>query len=240
MSARKASWPRFSFLKEDRIKRAFRGAAALALLGACAPAQAPPPEAPPSAQVQSDAPAGAYAIDPSHTDLSFRVSHIGMSMYTARFTGVNAALNFDPAAPETMRVEATIDVRSLTLPAPPAGFVETMLGPEWFDAARFPEITFRSSAVELTGANTARVSGDLTLHGVTRPVTLEVTFNGGYAGHPMERNARIGFSARGSFSRTAFGMGYGVPAAGSTMGVGDTVEVIIEAELTGPAWTPPT
>ncbi len=205
----------------------------LCLLVACAPPAreaAPPVEA----AVVHDAPAGAYTLDPSHADVTFRVSHIGMSMYTARFTKFDAALQFDPANPEAMGVNATIDVRSLTLPAPPAGFTEEMLGPQWFDAARHPQMSFRSTAVERTGSNTARVTGDFTLHGITKPVTLEARFNGGYAGHPMDPHGRIGFSAHGTLKRSDFGIAYGIPPAGSTMGVGDEVTVVIEAEFNGP------
>jgi polyisoprenoid-binding protein YceI len=205
----------------------------LALLAACTPPQqeaAPAPQAP----VAHDAPAGAYKLDAAHADLSFRVNHIGMSMYTARFTRWDAALQFDPARPEAMSVDAAIDVASLTLPSPPAGFTAEMLGPQWFDAARFPQMTFRSTAIERTGADSARVTGELTLHGTTRPATLDVVFNGGYAGHPMDPNARIGFSARGRIKRSEFGIALGVPAPGSDMGVGDEVDILVEAEFTGP------
>jgi len=139
-------------------------------LAACTPAPQPPAQ---SAPVASDAPAGAYRLDRSHADLTFRVNHIGFSMYTGRFTDFDATLQFDPANPSAMRLEASVDVASLTLPAPPEGFVAEMLGPHWFDAAQFPTMTFRSTAVEPTGANTARVTGDLTLHGVTLPLKTE-------------------------------------------------------------------
>lgn len=198
-------------------------------LGACAP---PPPTE--EAAVVHDAPTGEYKIDPTHADLSFRVNHIGMSQYTARFAEFDATLRFDPANPEAMRVEASIDVRSLTLPAPPAGFTEEMLGPQWFDAARYPEMSFRSTSVERTGPNTARITGDFTLHGIIKPVTLEARFNGGYAGYPQDPNARIGFSAHGTLKRSDFGMAIGIPPAGSTMGVGDEVTFAIEAEFSGP------
>lgn len=201
---------------------------ALGLLAACAPA--PPPEV----AVVHDAPAGAYALDLAHADLSFRVNHIGFSMYTARFARWNATLRFDPANPEAMRVNASIDVPSLTLPAPPEGFTETMLGAQWFDAARFPQMSFRSTAIELTGPNAAQVTGDFTLLGITKAVTLEARFNGGYAGHPMDPHGRIGFSAQGTLRRSDFGMAYGIPAPGSTMGVGDEVAFTIEAEFNGP------
>jgi polyisoprenoid-binding protein YceI len=95
-------------------------------------------------------------------------------------------------------------------------------------------MTFRSTQIDSTGPRSLRIHGNLNLHGITRPVILEGTYNGGYAGHSMEPRARIGFSARGSFKRSEFGIAYGVPQPGSTMGVGDDVEVIIEAEFSGP------
>jgi polyisoprenoid-binding protein YceI len=177
-------------------------------------------------------PAGAYAIDKAHTSVTFRVNHLGFSRYTARFGRVDGKLKFNPAAPGAMAVEATIDPRSLELNTPPAGFHEELLGKNWFNAAAFPTITFKSTKVELTGANTAKVTGDFTLHGVTRPVVLDVTYNGGYPPNAMDPGgARVGFSAHGVFKRSAFGMGAGVPAPGSTMGVGDDVEVMIETEF---------
>ena len=113
-------------------------------------------------------------------------------------------------------------------------FDAKIAGPEFFDAAKYPEMTFVSTAVELTGANTADITGDFTLHGVTKPVVLSATFNGGYAGHPMDPHARIGFSAKGQIKRSDFGISAGIPAPGTTMGVSDEVEIIIEAEFNGP------
>ena len=177
-------------------------------------------------------PAGAYVMDKAHTSVTFRVSHLGFSHYTARFATVDGRLKFNPAAPATMAVEATIDPQSLALNTPPAGFHDQLMGKSWFDAAAFPAITFRSTKVALTGPKTAQVTGDLTLHGVTKPVTLDVTYNGGYPPNAMDpAGARIGFSAHGVIKRSAFGMGFGVPAPGSNMGVSDDVEVMIETEF---------
>ena len=79
------------------------------------------------------------------------------------------------------------------------------------------------------------VSGTLTLHGVTRPIVLAATYKGGYAGMPnMDPQARVGFSANSSFKRSDFGITFGVPAPGTTMGVGDLIDFAIEAEFTGP------
>jgi polyisoprenoid-binding protein YceI len=197
-------------------------ALALAIGGAQSAAAA---TAPPSA------PAGAYVADKAHTSVTFRVSHMGFSRYTARFATVAAKLAFDPAHPSAMKVEATIDPRSLALNTPPAGFHDQLMGKNFFDAAKYPAINFRSTKVAVTGANTAKVTGDFTLHGVTKPVTLDVTFNGGYPPNAMDPGGRIGFSAHTIFKRSAFGMGFGVPAPGSNMGVSDDVDVAIETEF---------
>lgn len=211
---------------------------ALALAACGAPSQpaatraAPAPEA----QVESTAPAGAYTLDKAHASLIVRLSHLGYSHFTARFTDWNAALNFDPAAPEHSSINVTIDPRSIASDNPPAGFIDIMRGADFLNAAQFPDISFRSTRVERTGPNTARITGDLTLHGVTRPVTLEARFNGGYAGIArLDPQARLGMSARGSFNRSDFGMSNGLPAPGSNLGVSDAVEVIVETEFNGPA-----
>lgn len=204
---------------------ALAAAKALALVMIASPALAAPGAAP-------QPPAGAYILDKTHTSVTFRVNHLGFSRYTARFSSIDGRLKFDPAAPAAMSVEATIDPLSLELNAPPKGFHDELTGKAWFNAAAFPAITFRSTKVEVTGANTARVTGDFSLHGVTKPVTLEVTYNGGWPPNSFDPGgARIGFSAHGAFKRSAFGMGMGIPAPGSTMGVGDDVEVMIETEF---------
>lgn len=190
------------------------------------------------APAATEAPAGAYRLDRSHASLLFRVNHLGFSRYTARFTRFDAALELDPANPAASSVTATIDATSIETdyPDPSFDFDAQLQDGNWLNAARFPEMTFRSTEVELTGPNSARVTGELALHGITQPVTLAVTFNGGYAGHPLDPfGARIGFSARGALMRSAFGISEGIPPPGSDFGVGDQVEILIEAEFTRPA-----
>ena len=179
-------------------------------------------------------PAGKYTMDKAHTSLIFRVSHMGFSTYTGRFTSVDAKLDFDPARLASSRVTVTIDPRSIDADNAPSGFLEMLSGKDWLDAAKFPEMAFRSKTVEVTGPNTLRVRGELTLHGVTKPVVLNASYNGGYAGHPMDPNARIGFSARGKFQRSEFGVSLGIPEPGTNMGVGNEVEVVLESEFNGP------
>ena len=181
--------------------------------------------------------AGKFRIDLGQTRLTFRVSHLGFSMYTALLRDTDADLDFDPGQPEAMQVSATVQAGSVeTLhPDPALDFNAVLAGADLLDAAQFPKITFGSSAVALTGAATADVTGDLTLHGVTRPVTLAVTCNGGYGNLPLDPgSARIGFSATGMLKRSDFGIGYGIPAPGSAFGVGDEVQIIIETEFTNP------
>lgn len=185
----------------------------------------------------ANVPAGAYTLDRSHASLLFRVNHLGFSNYTARFRRFDAQLQFDPANLAASQVVASVDVNSLETDFPdPAtlDFNATLTGAEWLDAARFPRMEFASRRIATTGANTVRIDGDLTLRGVTRPIVLEARFNGGYAGHPMDPRARIGFSARGTLKRSEFGIAYGIPAPGTTMGVSDEVEIVIEAEFSGP------
>ena len=178
---------------------------------------------------KSDAPAGAYKLDPAHSTVVFRLSHLGFSKYTASFAKLEGRLTYDPAHPDQIQVSAVIDPKSLTLPTPPAGFHDTLTGKDWLDAAKYPTITFRSTKVTPTGANTAKVTGDFTLHGVTKPVVLDATFNGGYAANAYD-GARVGFSGKTTIRRSDYGMGYGIPAPGTNMGVGDELDVSIETE----------
>jgi polyisoprenoid-binding protein YceI len=212
---------------------------AAAALAACSPtertASAPPVTmAEPAKPAPVTAPGGVYKIDPAHTSLTFRVSHIGLSNFTARFNKVAAELNLDTVNPAKSSVTATIDPRSLeTFVREPANFNDEISGKGWLEAGQFPTITFKSTKVETTGPDTARVTGDFTLHGVTKPIVLDVKFNGGYPAGGMDPSgARVGFSATGSFNRADFGIAQGVPAKGSTMGVSDAVQVIIETEFT--------
>ena len=203
--------------------------AALLLVGAA--------QAQPTPEAVGTPPAGAYKLDLAHASLNFRVSHLTFSRWTARFTKFDATLNADPANPAAASITATIDADSLqtNYPLDDFDFDEMLTGPNWLDAEQYPTMTFRSTKVEVAGPKTAKVTGDFTMHGVTKPVTLDVTYNGGYGRHPYDPNSRIGFSAHGWLKRSDFGVSSGIPAPGSIMGVGDDVEIIIEAEFTRPA-----
>lgn len=228
---------------------------ALAALAACSQKAAPPqPQNEPapaaaaaaptepagepsrSAALAPDVPAGEYKMDHAHSTLIFRLSHMGFSNYTARFHRFDAKLQFDPGNLAGTQLTATVDPRSIETdyPDPKYNFNEELAGEHFLDAAKFPEISFRTTQVEDLGNRSLRVHGELTLHGVTKPIVLEATYNGGYAGHPMDPQARVGFSAHGTLRRSDFGISGGIPQVGSNMGVGDQVAIVIESEFNGP------
>jgi len=174
------------------------------------------------------APPGTYAIDGSHTNLSFRVSHLGFSRYTADFDKVDGKLQFDPANPSAMTVEATIDPKSLDLNSPPAGFHDELLGKAWLDATAFPAITFKSTKVEPAGDHRYKLHGDLTMHGVTKPVVLDVEATQQVKG--MRGETRAGARATTKVNRKDFGINWSKTMDGGGVVVGDDVDVTIEVE----------
>jgi polyisoprenoid-binding protein YceI len=191
--------------------------------------------APPAMPAMAAPPAGAYKLDKSHASLVLRANHMGFSTYTTRFSRFDAALTLDPNNLPASKVKTTIDSASFEMDAAPQMCLDIMKGPQMLDTAKFPQIVFESQSVRMTGAKSMQISGTLTLHGVTRPLVLTGTYNGGYAGMPnMDPQARVGFSAHGSFKRSDFGIDFGIPAPGTTMGVGDLIDFSIEAEFTGP------
>lgn len=199
-------------------------------LSQAAESAAPPPMAPTAAP-----PAGAYKLDKSHASLILRASHMGFSTYTTRFSRFDADLTLNPGNLTASKVVTTIDASSFEMDAAPQMCLDIMKGPQMLDTTKFPQIVFKSEKVRMTGPKSMEISGTLTLHGVTRPMVLAATYNGGYAGlRGMDPQARVGFSAHGSFKRSDFGIAYGVPAPGTTMGVGDLIDFSIEAEFTGP------
>lgn len=180
-------------------------------------------------------PAGQYTVDPSHASVEMRVSHMGFSTFTTRFNHFKAALTFDPANIPASKVVTTIETGSIELDSWPQQCVDILKGPQLLNTEKFPQIEFASNRIQMTGPKSMEIHGTLTVLGVSRPVVLESTYNGGYAGMAnMDPNARIGFSAHGTIKRSDFGMSFGVPAPGTSIGVGDSIEVRIEAEFVGP------
>jgi polyisoprenoid-binding protein YceI len=214
--------------------KVWTAAAAALALAACSP---PAPEAPaPAAPVVVDAPSGEYTLDGNHSTVTIRARHFGLAYYTLRFNALSGALNFNKDDPAQSSVTFTVDTTSLDTPyAGDRDFDQELQNSEWLDTAAHPTATFTSTSVEQTGPNAARVSGDLTLHGVTRPAMFDVTYNGSWAQHPAGPPiAGIGFSARGTIKRSEFGINTLIPQGGPANGVTDDTEIVVEAEFNRP------
>jgi polyisoprenoid-binding protein YceI len=200
------------------MRHILAGFAAMALLAA-------------PAFAQGAAPAGAYAVDKTHATIQWQGLHNGLSWYTARFTAFDIQLTFDPADVTKSKVTATIDPKSIEtdfLKTRPADSktdfnAELATGERWFNGNKFPTITFASTAVTKTSANTGKMTGNLTFLGVTKPVTLDVTYNG-FQAKPAPAKTKIGFRAVGTLNKTAWGMPTGGPIA-------DDVKIEINAEF---------
>lgn len=229
------------------MKTLFAGASlALLALVACSPAPAPEAAAP-AASVETAAaptpitisvPAGEYAVDPTHASVTASLQHLGMSYYTIRFRTYDATVTFDPANISASKVTATVKPSDIIVGYPAdykAGHPQSKFATweedlanstNFLDAGQFPTATFVSTAVEPSGERSAKVTGDLTLKGVTKPVTLDVTFAGEMASHPFAKAPAIGFSAVGTFKRSDFGLS-GLPVEVA----GDDITLRIEGDF---------
>ncbi|MBS3961392.1 MAG: polyisoprenoid-binding protein [Sandarakinorhabdus sp.] len=171
-------------------------------------------------------PAGVYELDKTHASLTWQIRHLGLSNYTARFASYDATINLDPADPTRSSVSVTIDPRSVRtdFPFPEKENFDAVIAERFLRAGAHPTITFRSTGLKATGATTGKLTGDLTLMGITRPVTLDVTLNGAIE-HPFRKIPALGFSATGTFKRSDFG-------SKELQGpIGDEIRLIIEAEF---------
>jgi polyisoprenoid-binding protein YceI len=178
----------------------------------------------------SAAPAGVYKNDESHAYITYSYDHQGYSRPWLRWRKWDASLNWNPAAPEQSTISVTIDATSADSGVDK--FDEHLRSADFFDVAQFPTIAFNSTALSLTGGSTGKLTGDLTIKGVTKPVTLDVKINKA-AFEERWGVYKLGFSANGAVKRSDFGVDRYVPF------VGDDVTVVIEAEFMMPKETPP-
>ncbi|MCX7034775.1 MAG: YceI family protein [Arenimonas sp.] len=162
-----------------------------------------------------------YDIDPTHTQVQFTYNHLGFSNITGRFDEVTGEFLFDAADPTQSSVSITIPVSSISTGV--AKLDEHLLKADFFDAAQFPTATFKSTGVTAAGEGKLAVAGDLTIHGVTRPVVLDVTING-IGEHPMRKVPAAGFDASARIKRSDFGVGAYVPAVSDEVTLSITVE----------------
>ncbi len=193
----------------------FLAAAALAAVLAAPAAAQSPADADPAA-VQG----GGYVVEPAHTRITFAVSHMGFTTWYGDFTQAAGVLTVQAGAPAADKVDVTVQTASVSTTN--AKLDGELRDPTWLDAAKFPTITFRSTRVTPTGPGRADVTGDFTLHGVTRPLTLHATFNGAGT-NPLSKAYTVGFQGTGALRRSDFGVTKYVPL------VGDEVQVTISA-----------
>jgi polyisoprenoid-binding protein YceI len=162
-----------------------------------------------------------YIIDKPHTQIIFAASHLGLTTSYGKFLDYEGHIIFDRGEPAKSSVEVTIKAASLDLGD--EKWNAHMKNADFFDVEKYPTVTFKSTGIQVTGENTANITGDLTMRGVTRPVTLAVTHNKS-GKFPMNERMETGFSATTMLKRSEFGMTYGLPM------VPDEVKIILEVE----------
>ncbi|GGB15719.1 polyisoprenoid-binding protein [Sphingomonas metalli] len=195
--------------------------AAALLAAAAAPVLAQAPGLPGSSD-RSVVKAGTYQVDPAHTQVTWTVNHMGFSMLSGQFGAGSGSITLDPAKPAATKVDVTFPVDQLSVTAAP--FANHLKSKDFFDVANNPTARFVSTQVTPMGDHWM-MNGNLTLKGVTKPVSLTVRFVGAGT-NPMSKKVNFGFHATGSINRSDFGLGYAVPA------VSDKVDLAINAAFT--------
>lgn len=179
----------------------------------CAPAMAQSPAA-----LAPAPPSGVYHVDPNHTEVLFGVSHMGFTTYYGAFSGASGTLVLNGEHPAGSRLDIHVPVASVLTAS--AVLNAELKGPKWLDATAFPEMVFRADKITQTGPDTAVVAGDLTLHGVTHPLSLQARFNKSGI-NPLDHMLTVGFAAKGRLKRSDYGVTTYVPL------IGDEVELIL-------------
>lgn len=167
-----------------------------------------------------------WQIDPAHTASQFAVRHMGISTVRGGFTKTSGTVQYDPADPSKTSLDVSIDTASINTRVEMRD--NDLRGPNFFDVQKYPTITFKSRRAESAGKGKLKVTGDLTIHGVTREVVLDVDGPSGPAKDPRG-NAHMGASATTTISRKDFGVS-SYPAM-----IGDDIQITIDVELSKPA-----
>ncbi len=186
-----------------KVHAKFLFAAALAI---AIPAVAQMPGAPDIARVT----AGSYTVDANHTQIVWTLNHLGISPLSGAIGASGGTLTIDPAKPSAAKLGVTFNIADMSTTS--TAFTKHLMTAEIFEAAKFPVATFTSTSVVVNGSQ-ASITGNLTIKGITKPVTLAAKFYG--AGqNPMSNKLQIGFSATAKIKRSDFGLSYGVPLVG--------------------------
>lgn len=178
------------------------------------------PEGITGAGTPAEVKAGTYVVEPGHTQIAFTVGHLGITPFSGSFSQASGTLALDPANLAATRVEVTLPIASVQTTS---GALDGELkGADWFDAAKFPTATFRSTEVVRTGEDSAEIHGQLTLHGITRPEVIKARFFG-TAVNPLSKKLSVGFTGKLAIDRAAYGIAKYVPL------VSDRTELTIHA-----------
>ena len=170
--------------------------------------------------------AGEYVIDGAHSHVMFKIKHMTISSVTGRFEKFKGSFTFDPNHVDKSSGSVTVDVNSVNTDVVDRD--NHLKSPEFFDAAKYPEMTFKSTKVIVKDKTHFQLAGNLTLHGVTRPITLDVEY-GGTAVDPWG-NTRVAFSATGTLNRKDYGLTWNKLLETGGLLVGDEVTINIEVE----------
>ena len=165
-----------------------------------------------------------YTIDPTHTATVFTWNHYGFSTPSANFSDIQGTISVDNAKPVNSAVNVTIPLSSLNTNV--KALDDHLKNADFFDAEKYPNITFKSTKVQALGQNKYKITGDLTVKNVTKPVVLDAVLNK-QGVHPMTKAESIGFNATTSFDRSAFGVGAYVPNVGDKITVNITTEASV-------------
>jgi polyisoprenoid-binding protein YceI len=168
----------------------------------------------------ADVKAGTYAVEPAHTQVTFSVSHMGISPFAGTFSGASGSMTLDPNKLSATKLSVTIPVTSIQTTSDK--LTEELRSADWLDAAKFPTATFVATSVTPRGPDAAAIDGTLTLHGVSKPITIMARFFGA-AQNPMSKKDSIGFLGRALIKRSDFGVSKYVPV------VSDETVLVINA-----------
>jgi polyisoprenoid-binding protein YceI len=166
-----------------------------------------------------------YQLEKTHVDLLFSINHAGFTQKHGSFRDLDATLQYDAQKPENSHVVVTVKTDSVDTGFPARD--ADLKSAKFLDVQKYPEMRFVSTRVTRNPDDTLRIDGELTLHGVTRPVTLQAKLNKA-APNPFDKRPTVGFSATGSLERSDFGVATYLPV------IGDTVSITIDAEFNHP------
>lgn len=189
---------------------------------------APIPESAPSsalAETTASLPAATYTIDPAHSNVGFRIRHMGIAFVEGEFDTFEGTIAYDPEDVAATRADVTVQTASINTDVQQRD--DHLRSADFFEVETYPTMTFTSTGVQPTGQHTFRLTGDLTIKGTTKEVTFDVTAAGPI---PIENGQRVGFHATTSIDRRDFGITWGSELPGGIPALGHQVQLVLDVE----------